>query len=427
MKSYQAQRGQVLPLVAVAILVLMGTTAFAVDVGYDQYRQRIQQTATDSAAIAAGQELLAGNFVAAGKRDAASNGFTDGSVGGSCVSTATCVQIKNPPEASDAFNGQSTAVEAVITTPNPTFFGRVLGLNNVTIKTKAVAILVTVPSNECVVTLTGNANFNAGQSGGTLSAPNCGLIFNGGANFNNATVNAAAIECAATCSNGTFTGASPVTTAPVSDPCPTIAQCAYLADHPPTCSSTPSITIPKSGATVLQPGCYSSSNIKNLKDKNVTFSCGLYVIQTTLDISSTGNNPPVNINQTCSPPGGVTFYVDTGGQIAFKNANMQLSAPTSGDYSQYSAGEQNVLFYQKPGNTNTALFQSASCQTCASSVNGMMYFPSANLNFNAGNTTQGGSGVLLIAGTMNFNGSLANFFGAPGEGNTTTQIAVLGE
>lgn len=420
MKHYRAQRGQTLPLVAVAILVLLGTTGFAVDVGYHQYRQRIQQTATDSAAIAAGQELLAGNFVAAGQRDAASNGFTDASVGGSCVSTAVCVQILNPPQAPDAFNGSSDAVEALITAPNPTFFEKVFGIQSVAITTKAVARLVTVPSNECVVTLSGNANFN----GGTLTAPTCGFVFNGGANFNNATVNAASILCAATCSNGTFTSASPVTSAPVSDPCPTISQCAYLLNHPPSCSSsqsTPSGTDP-----VLQPGCYTS--VGNLTNKHsVTFTCGLYVLQSTMDVSSTGNHAPINVGQSCPPPGGVTFYIDTGGSINMRNDNINLTAPTSGDYSQYSAGEQNVLFFQKPGNASTAVFQSASCTGCTSNINGMMYFPSANLNYNAGSSNQGGAGVLIISGTANFNGSLSNLFGAPGEGATSTKIAVLGE
>jgi Putative Flp pilus-assembly TadE/G-like len=424
MKLYEAQRGQTLPLVAVAMLVLLGTTGFAVDVGYHQYRQRIQQTATDSAAIAAGQELLAGNFVAAGKRDAASNGFTDGSVGGSCVSTATCVRIINPPEAPDAFSGQSTAVEALITSPNPTFFENVFGISSVPITTKAVAILVTVPSNQCVVTLdpSHTANFN----GGALTAPDCGLMFNGGANFNNATVNAASILCAATCSNGTFAGASPKTSAPVSDPCPTISQCAYLANNPPSCNSQPSI--PTGNSPVLQPGCYTSSNMKNLSNTDsVTFTCGLYVLQTTMDISATGNHAPITVNQSCSPPGGVTFYIDTGGQVSMRNVNMALNAPTSGDYSQYTTGEQKVLFYQKPGNTNTANFQSASCAGCTSTINGMMYFPSANLNYNAGSSTQGGGGVLIISGQANFNGNFSSLLGGPGEGNTTTKVAVLGE
>lgn len=430
MKRREGQRGQTLPLVAAALLVLMGAAAFAVDIGYSQYRQRLQQTATDSAALAAGYELLNGNFVAAGKQDASTNGYTDASVNGACVATATCVQVLNPPVAPDAYAGNTDSVEVIITSPNPTFFARAFGISQGTIGTKAVATLITQTSNDCIVTLSGAANFNAGQSGGTLNAPNCGLMFNGGANFNGATVNAASVRCAVACpgtGSSEFTNAQPVLSAPSSDPCPSISYCAYLAKNPPTCDQTPGITIPKTGPVLMTPGCYNSTNMANLSNQNVQFGCGLYIIQTTLDISSTGNKPPVNITQNCSPPGGVTFYIDTGGQVSFRNANIALNAPTTGNYSQDSAGEQNVLFYQVPGNTNTLLLQSASCSTCASNVSGMMYVPDANLNYNASTNTQSGSGVLIIAGSANFNGNLTNIFGATGSGQTQVKIAVLGE
>jgi hypothetical protein len=306
------------------------------------------------------------------------------------------------------------------------------GFNTVPIRTKAVAITVTVPSNTCFVTLSGPANFNSTTSPGgtpTVNAPNCGFNFNGGANFNNGTVDADFIGCAATCSNGTYLNATPTTIAPVSDPCPTIAECSYLAKHPPACNgSSPQPQQTSPGNYVMSPGCYTS--LPNLSNKNsVTLGCGLYVIKTTLNISATGNNPPVNISQDCGTSGsaGVTFYIDAGGSINMRNANINLSAPTSGDYSEYSAGEQNVLFYQVPSNTNTAVFQSASCTGCNSYINGMMYFPNANLNFNASLNTTAGTGVLIIAGTANFNGSISNLFGAPGRGTNNTQIWVLGE
>jgi hypothetical protein len=415
-----------------ALVVLLGAAGLAVDVGYHQYRQRIQQTATDSAAIAGGQVLASGNYVAAAQQDASNNGFTDGSSGGSCVSTAICVQVFNPPEATDAFAGRSDAVEVVITSPNPTFFEKMFGFNTVPIRTKAVAISVTVPSNNCFVTLSGPANFNSTTSPGgtpTLNAPDCGLTFNGGANFNNGSVNADFIGCAATCSNGTFTNATPTPIAPVSDPCPSITQCSYLSKHPPTCDSLGTIANVPGGGATMTPGCYTSANMQNLTNKNVTLGCGLYVIQTTLNISATGNHAPVNISQDCGTSGsaGVTFYIDTGGSINMRNANINLSAPTSGDYTQYSAGEQNALFYQVPSNTSTAVFQSASCAGCSSYINGMMYFPNANLNFNASLNTTAGTGVLIIAGTANFNGSLSNLFGAPGRGPYGAQTWILGE
>lgn len=422
-----AQRGQVLPLVGIAILALVAVVGFSVDVGYHQYRQRIQQTATDSAALAAASQFN-GSYQAAAWRDAASNGFTDGTTNGTCTpsATVTCVTVSEPPVSPDAFAGQANAVEVTIIAPSATFFEKVFGINNVTISTKAVAILTPEPANTCLLTLspTQGANFNSGS----VNAPNCGLTFDGATNFRAGTIDAAAIDCASTCSNGTYTGASPTTVAPVGDPCGGISFCSYLSGSKtrPTCTGT-APSIPKTNPVVVQPGCYPSGF--TIHNSDVQLTCGLYVIQGTVDIEPNGSGVPGknSVTQTCSPPGGVTLYVDTGGALTFKDVNVNLAAPTSGDYTEYSAGEQNALVYQVPGNTNSVNFQSVKCTTCNISLTGMLYAPSANLNYNASSGTSNGSGILVIANTANFNGGFAGLFGAPGAGNLTIQTAVLGE
>lgn len=169
-----------------------------------QYRQRLLQTATDTAAPAAGQELLYGSAAAtaAGRHDASINGFADNTPGGSCTATSTCVNISVPDsDTNDAFYNVRDTAEAVIQAPNPTFFEKLFGINSVTVTTKAVAKLVDVPSDY----------FN----GGTVNAPNCGLAFNSSVSWNNATVDAASITCASagSCQNphGSFTNAPPQT------------------------------------------------------------------------------------------------------------------------------------------------------------------------------------------------------------------------
>ncbi len=434
MSRHFAQRGQVLPLVALAVVVLMGAVGFAVDVGYHQYRQRVQQTATDSAAIAAANEVLAGNYAAAAKQDASLNGFTDGTANGACDPTATtCVVVTKPIPSPDPFSNTANAVQVVITTPNQTFFERVFGINSVAISTKAVGVLVNQNSNACVFVLSGGANFNGQTGGGQVNAPNCSLVLNGGANFHAATVNAAGIYCSPTasaCGGGTYTSATPQPAAPASDPCPSITYCAYLANNPPTCG-TPS-TAPKvtNGKPVTVPaGCYSGLDLK--KASSVTFNCGLYMITGTLDVRATGNNPtPINISQSCGTSGsnGVTFYLSGGGSIDFGNDNINLSAPTSGDYNAWSAGEQNVLIYQAPSDTSTVNLQSASCGlSCSSIFSGMIYAPSATLNYNQYSTTTGGA-VLIVSGTLNANGGINNVLAAPGgPGPYVVKTAVLGE
>jgi hypothetical protein len=155
--------------------------------------------------------------------------------------------------------------------------------------------------------------------------------------------------------------------------------------------------------------------------------CGLYELTNTGDISSTGNGaPPITIQETAGCPG-VTFYITGSGSVNFRNANMTLNAPTSGDYSQYAAGEQNMLFYQTPDDTNTANLQSATCLTCLSSISGMMYFPSSNLNYTKAGTSLSGNGTLIVSYDLNCNGCLTSAWPAPAPGLSSQRLAVLGE
>ncbi len=57
MRKTRLERGQVLPLAAFAMVVLVGISAFAIDVGYAYYAKRQLQSATDAAALAGAQDL----------------------------------------------------------------------------------------------------------------------------------------------------------------------------------------------------------------------------------------------------------------------------------------------------------------------------------------------------------------------------------
>ena len=54
-------RGQILPIVAVALVGLLGICAFSIDVGYAYYAKRQLQSATDAAALAGAQDLPTGS------------------------------------------------------------------------------------------------------------------------------------------------------------------------------------------------------------------------------------------------------------------------------------------------------------------------------------------------------------------------------
>ena len=57
MRGTRAERGQILPIVALALVVMLGVSAFTIDVGYAYYAKRQLQAATDAAALAGAQDL----------------------------------------------------------------------------------------------------------------------------------------------------------------------------------------------------------------------------------------------------------------------------------------------------------------------------------------------------------------------------------
>ena len=57
MRNANGERGQILPLVAIALVALLGICAFSIDVGYAYYAKRQLQSAVDAAALAGAQDL----------------------------------------------------------------------------------------------------------------------------------------------------------------------------------------------------------------------------------------------------------------------------------------------------------------------------------------------------------------------------------
>jgi hypothetical protein len=57
MRRARRERGQILPIVVLALLGLLGVSAFAIDVGFAYYAKRQLQSATDAAALAGAQDL----------------------------------------------------------------------------------------------------------------------------------------------------------------------------------------------------------------------------------------------------------------------------------------------------------------------------------------------------------------------------------
>jgi Flp pilus assembly protein TadG len=379
-------RGQILPFVALLLVVLLGFAALAADVGYLRYQQRIQQSATDSAALAGAAELLYGtDYRAAAKADAARNGFADGVNGVTVTPT-------NPP-ATGNYTADTGAVQVTITSTRSAFFMKVLGRSMARIATKAVATGSIANNDTCLYLLnpSGNGNLN----GSTFNGPDCGVVLNtNGANLNNATFDAASIEYSGSAPNingASFPKATPRPAIAASDPCLQIPGCAYLTNNPP--STTP-CTHPPISNGYASAGCYGAGtdwrSVTNLNS-------GVYII-----------NGDVNASKANITGNGVTIYFTSNGSMNLDKATLNLSAMTTGS----TAG---VLFYSK--NTSAPNFNQST-----NSFTGVVYFPNANVNYNKA----GGGYQVLIFGGANFNKNSMNFTGAS-TGGSYIHNAVLVE
>jgi hypothetical protein len=370
-------RGQVLLLVAFSLLPMLVLLSLAIDVGTWRYEQRLEQTAADSAALAGASVLTysssPGTIASAAQTDAASNGFTAGSA-------SVTVKVNSPPLAG-SYAGVTSAVEVVVAKPMPINFS-MFGQTS-TISTRAVAQLSTAGRN-CIIALDSSSSSAVTLDGGTITMPTCGLISNGGLLFNGgATVNAASIGYAGaglTLNGANFPAAAPAPSIPAVDPCPAVAGCAYLTANPPTSGACVSQTTYDSSSTItLSPGNYCSQVLFE-GGGAVVFDPGVYNFQA----GFTNNNAP---SMTGS---GVTFYIEGGSAIVGSNTAVSLTAPTSGN----TAG---VLVYQPTSNTSQFILNGSSSGSWA----GMVYVPKAQLIVDGGQLT---NSLLLVGDDLLFNG-----------------------
>jgi hypothetical protein len=129
------ERGAVLPLMALMLVVLLGAAGFAVDLGWLYWNSVEVQHGADAAAL--GGVIYVANDADKAKVEAraaaAENGFVDGTLGGPDV-----VEIVDSRDDASAVEN-AFQLRATVTHDVPTFFMKVFGMNNVSISHTAVA------------------------------------------------------------------------------------------------------------------------------------------------------------------------------------------------------------------------------------------------------------------------------------------------
>lgn len=145
MKTHE--RGQVLVITALALVVLLGVAALVVDVGFSWMIRRQQQNAVDPAAIAAARYLKneLGDATwnqAAAEADACfyaqQNGFFEGDPACGTAIGSGNLRVNVPP-LDGPYSGRPGFVQVVISATRPTLFARILGQDDAVVTTGAVA------------------------------------------------------------------------------------------------------------------------------------------------------------------------------------------------------------------------------------------------------------------------------------------------
>lgn len=395
----QSTRGQVLPLVAISLIVLLGCAALAVDAGYLQYRQRIQQTAADAAALAGAWQLAEGQgssaATSAGKSAAASNGFTDG--------TNATVNVANPPQ-TGPHAGNTDAVEATVSASYPAVFSAVLGYKSNAVSTRAVAVVRGNISQPCIFV---GQNFNI--SNGSVTG-DCGVLVDGNVQANSKTVwNIPSIGAGGHIESPPTDSSVSTNIPPFTDPCAMVPGCKALVTMYPLNSNVANEGVyagcgPAKSST-LGPNCYTTLN------GNYDLTPGLVVISGDLTGSLTCT--------TCTSTNGVTIVA--GGKVNLNGTATNLTAPpvadgTSAVSVDSSSGAAGVVLYQVRSSTSPENFS-------AQALNGMVYAPGAHIDENAGSTLTVG---MLVVDDFVTNGNTITVTGYGGP-NIIAQAPVLAE
>lgn len=150
-------RGQILLVVAFGLVVLLGVSALAVDLGFSWMLRRQEQNAADPAAVAAARWLQdsTGNprnpFPEANEEAcfyARENGFFPSATTNDLDPITGCVPANDPdgtaldvhwPPASGPYAGHTGKIQVVISSRHPSFFAPIFGQEIATVTTGAVA------------------------------------------------------------------------------------------------------------------------------------------------------------------------------------------------------------------------------------------------------------------------------------------------
>jgi hypothetical protein len=392
------RKGAIAVMTALTVTSLLGFAGLGTDATLWFVAKRNLQGAADAAAFSASTALAAGAnstaFGNAAKAVAAQYGFTNGVNGVS-------VTVNNPP-LSGSYTSSSSAIEVLISQPQPLFFSSLFLNSQPTASSRAVA-LEGSSSDGCVMALDkGDVTDGLGDSGtGKLTLNGCTIYVNSSSASalqmsGSASINALAAYIVGNYTmsgTATFTTTNGITTGSTAAPNP------YAGVSVPTfsgCNSATSIAV-SSGTKTLSAATYGGTmvicgSLSTSGTGTLNLGAGTYI----LDSGSLSASGTSTITGT-----GVTIIL-TSSKSSYGTASISggttvtLTAPTSGPLS-------GLAIFQDPkasGKTNTL------SGAAGQNITGAIYFPNEAVSFSGGSVTGTAAKCTQLIGlTLTFSGT----------------------
>lgn len=395
-KLGRSKAGNVAVITAIAAPTILASAGIGMEAGYWFYAQRTAQMSADISAYAGAVEARMGS-----QYEGISSGATEEATRNGYDASSGTLTINWPPTTGSNLNYR--AVEVIITQNIPRLFSSLYTTGDLVISVRAVG-RYDEAGPACVLTLDPAGSQTLLFSGSSdVVLTNCDIMSNSIATDALAVTGSGDVTASCANSVGGMNVTSQLTLTDCPEPRtnlpPALDPFASLAE--PTASGCRNI--PNGGgqgARTISPGRY--CNGMNLSG-DIIMEPGVYIVD--------GGTLRTNGNSTVTGDGVTIFLTDDAEVQMNGNADISLSAPTTGDY----AG---VLFWGDGDNAadTTTLFNG----TANSSLVGALYFPSQTIDMRGDFSGSGGC-TRLIGYRIDISGNTTFDADCSAEGSITIQ------
>ncbi len=400
------ERGMIMPMAGVMVLLGVGFASLAIDMGYLYYLRGKVQTTADAAALAGAGQIPNMSNIREEAIDLARKNLPEDENG--AVVTEANITMGNWNGSTRVYTRSGTPTNAVEVIAQRTaandnavelFFARILGFNEMDIETSAIVqrrdvsgcVVALDPTADGALTISGNAEVNL-DCGAVVNSNSPTAIIENGSSCLTATSISTSGDYSGDCLNPTPDTGMPTITDPLAklNP-PSYSDCDYAA------------LVDVIVNTTLSPGVY-CGGISIHENAEVQFEPGMYILDG-IGMQISGNTrvrgkevtfyfPPTTTGVSGGKVKGVTQPPIS--LLIAGTTDVELKAPTSGYY-------EGILFYQDRNTPSTMqnLFTGGSKM----SLEGLFYFPSTEVKFAGNSSVEGSNWVSIIARTVEFVGT----------------------